>query len=465
MPIRHTRRRYDALIAPLIVTQLTALSSAAGASYRQKAEEQTAFCQTHFYQADAQRYHGSSPLDPKGLPYAMMWDNGVMLRALVVAAHYDPTTYRPLLDSFGAGLRDYWASRTAIPGFTAYCSGPDGNDKYYDDNAWMVLGFLEAYQETHDPKFLNWAKETQHFVLSGWDDRLGGGIYWHVKHQSKNTCVNAPAAVSALRLYELTGDRDQLDWALKIRKWVNATLQDSDGLYWDNINIDGHIEKTKWTYNTGLMIQANVLLYRLQHQKQDLREAERIADASIAAWQDPKTGAFQNDVSFTHLLCEGLLNLYQADHDRRYLDAVRRHAAYGYRTARDPQGGYWNHWTGNHKPDDRKSLLENASDARLFWLLAPYPDSDALYAQGMNSVRARQDVRAEALFREAANSDTEAVEARYQLWRVLVRHKKTAQAHAVEDELAHLSATPTLRTRLEAVGWRPQADNKAFVLE
>ncbi len=306
---------------------------------------------------------------------------------------------------------------------------------------------------------MQWSSETQAFVLSGWDDKEGGGIYWSLKHQGKATAANAPASVGALRLAAL-GDQEQRDWALHIVHWVDATLKAPDGLYWDNINLDGKIEKTEWTYNTGLMIQADLLLYQTQGDRQGLHEAERSADAAIAAWQDPKTGAFANNANFTHLLCEGLLRLYQADHDIRYLNAVRRHAAFGYRYVRDAQnGGYWNDWkVATHAPDERKSLLENASDARLFWLLAPYPDVDALYDSGVKAAASGDDARAEDLLQQAADSDTEAVEAHYRLWRVLRREHKGAAAQAQQQTLLALSADPALKARLLAVGWKPPTD-------
>jgi hypothetical protein len=435
-------------------------STPARADYRQQAEEQMDYIQAHFYDAPARRYHSRWPDDLKGLPYAFSWDNGVQWRALVDAARYQPAKYDPLLETYGEGLHQYyWDPQVAIPGFNAYCSGPGGDDKYYDDNAWLALGFLEAYAQTHQPKYLLWANETQAFVLSGWDEKLGGGIYWKLKHESKNTCVNAPAAVSALRLSVLGKEPDQLVWGQRLIAWTQATLQDKDGLYWDNIRLDSSIEKHKWTYNTALMIEANVLLYQLHHDRRDLAEAERLADASIAAWQDPETGRFQDDAKFSHLLCESLIRVYEADHQLAYLNAVRRHAAYGYRVVRDSMNrGYWSDWRAQtHKPDEAKSLIENASDARLLWLLTPYPDSTALYPQGLTAAGHGKDAQAENLFRQAANSDTDDVEARFRLWKVLLREKKTAAAAVEEKTLAKRAENEPLRKRLEAVGWRSQS--------
>ncbi len=363
----------------LFLPLLLALIAAAQADYRRQAEAQTDFVLAHFYDAAHGKYRDTYPQVPDALPWTTMWANGVQWRALVAAAQADPAKYGQALADFGQGLREYWDPEGPVPGFNAYCSGPGGDDKYYDDNAWLVLGFLEAYDVTRDPQCLRWAEETHAFVLSGWDDKLGGGLYWSLARLSKNTCTNAPAAVSALRLFALTGDPAHKEWADKIIAWTNAHLQDTDGLYWDAQTLDGTVEPTKWTYNTGLMIQAYVLLFRQNGEPDALREAGRLADAALAAWQDPATGAFQNNACFTHLLCEGLLWLYKAGSDVKYLDAVRGHAAYGDRVVRDPKGGYRNEWADPpRRPDAPKTLLENASDARLLWLLAPYSGLDAL---------------------------------------------------------------------------------------
>ena len=449
---------FPIVLLSLLVSLLGAAARPAAADYRQKAAAQMEYVQAHFYDAATGRYRSHFPDKPGGLPWAFMWDNGVQWRALVEAARTDPAKYKPILETYGEAMHQgYWDPRPkgSPPGFNAYCSGPGGDDKYYDDNAWLVLGFLEAYDLTHAPKYLAWAKETHAFVLSGWDDTLGGGLFWKIKHESKNTCVNAPAAVSALNLYATGAAPEQLGWGRRLRDWTDRTLRDTDSLYWDNIKRDGKIEKTKWTYNAALMIEADTRLAQITHDPQALKAAEKIADSAISTWQDPKTGRFQNDAVFTHLLCEALVRLYEADHNAAYLNAVRRHAAYGERSVRDAAGGgYWAHWDRTDHSGDEKTLIENAAVARIFWLLAPYADSQALQTQGQAALRRGKTAQAETLLRQAAASDTDAVEARYQLWKVLTRERKAADAQAEAQKLAALAADPALRTRLEAQGWR-----------
>ena len=247
------------------------------------------------------------------------------------------------------------------------------------------------------------------------------------------------------------------DWGLRLRDWTNATLQDkTDGLYWDNIRLDGSVEKTKWTYNTALMIESDLMMYQITKDPKQLAAAEKLADASLKEWQDPNTGRFQNDAKFTHLLCESLIQLYQSDHNIKYLNAVRRNAAYATHHVYDAAGGgYWGDWGAKtHKAGEEKDLLENASVARLFWMLAPYPDSGELLTRGVSLAGRGRDAAAEPLLRQAADSDAEAVEARYRLWKVLGREKKTAEAATQQAILVKKSEDPVLKKRLEAVGWK-----------
>lgn len=64
----------------------------------------------------------------------------------------------------------------------------------------------------------------------------------------------------------------------KLYDWTKEKLQDpSDYLYYDNLTLDGQVNKTKFPYNAGQMLQASVLLYNLTKQNSYLEEAQRLA--------------------------------------------------------------------------------------------------------------------------------------------------------------------------------------------
>ena len=360
-----------------------ALAAPARADYERKALEATEYIQRTFYDSEAKLYRPAVPVKSGDLPYEVMWGNGLQHSVLTFATKYEPEKYKPILYNFTDGLRRYWDKDAPIPGFDAYFASANDDDKYYDDNAWLVLSFIEAYDATQDDKFLTWAEQTHRFVLSGYDEKLGGGLYWHQqKKDGKNTCVSAPAAASALELYRVTGEAGHLQEARRLYNWTCARLQDNDGLFWDNVKLDGDIGKAKFTYNTALMLRDNVELWKVTGAPKYLAETRRIADESLESFVRPR-GNFADDAKFNNWLCEALLMTYQVTGDAKYLNAVRRHADFGYRQGRDASdGGYWNNWAAaRHQPDERKTLIENASAARIFWLLAPYDDLDALRAK------------------------------------------------------------------------------------
>ncbi len=395
-------------LASALALGTLAPSIPARANYRAKAVEQMDFIQRSFYDSQQAIYRGKTPVDPKGLPFDVSWGNGVQLSALAGATRLDPDRYKSTLIAFSGGLQRYWDDQVPIPGFDAYFASPTDNDKYYDDNEWFVLGLTESYNATKDARFLTWARQTQNFALSGWDDKLGGGIYWQQnKLESKNTCSNAPAAVSALALYNVEHKPEDLDWAKRIYAWTKSHLQDTDGLYLDNVAIaDGKITNWKFTYNSALMMRAAAGLWRATGDATYKADSIRIADASLKEFADPATGGFKDGARFNHLLSEALLEEYETTKDGRYLNAVRRDADFAYRNVRDTKnGGYFNDWKiQNRAPDERKELIENAAVARLFWLLTPYPDVEELQARGDDAFKRGDAIGAARLFREALAS-------------------------------------------------------------
>jgi rhamnogalacturonyl hydrolase YesR len=343
-------------------------------SYRQRAEALSQFIQENFWDAAAKRYRPAVPPDPNALPFDFMWANGIQFSALVGGMRYAPEHYRPLVDAFFEGLDAYFDRNANAPAYDAYFSSPGHSDKYYDDNAWMVLTFVEAYERTREQTFLERAATLQRFIYSGWDEKCGGGIYWRQDHTSKNTCSNAPTATAAVALSQHIATAYHLDWARRIVEWTNKTLQSPEGTFWDNIRIsDNHIEQAKWTYNTALMLRANLGLYRATQEKAYLAEAKRLAEASVKEFINPETGAFRDDANFSHLLVEAFLDLYQEAKTPYLLESARCNGDFVYQHVRDTgDGGYFVQWRNEPHRDVRKTLMANASVARLFWLLVPY---------------------------------------------------------------------------------------------
>ena len=315
------------------------------------------YIQENYWDTEEGLYSNRFPPDPN-LKWAFMWTCGVQFSALATAARNDKDVYGATMNRFFSGMDRYWATRHEPP---AYCAYPSGwRDLYYDDNAWMVITFAEAYEVTGDEKYLRRAKEVFRFVISGWDENLGGGIYWHVdtiKNPSKNTCSNAPSAVAALALGRCCEGEERQQYineAERLVSWTQHNLQAPDGLYWDNKTLSGTVEKTKWTYNTALMMRAHLRLFQLTDDEMHLVQAKRLAKASIA-FVNEETGAYRDGPRFSHLLVEAVLEVYDETGDESLLEQARKTVEH-----------FWDKW----QKDKYEELIENASVARMMWLIS-----------------------------------------------------------------------------------------------
>ncbi len=295
---------------------------------------------------------------PGGEGAATVWGAGVMFSALAGGARHDKDHERGMRRYFKA-LDRYWDTQVEIPGYEPLPTQGGGNDKYYDDNAWMVLTFLEAYDITGEKRYLERAEESLEFVLSGWDEQLGGGIWWHEGHKdgSKNTCANAPAALGCYRLSQyMAGERraELIEWGNKIVAWTVKQFQGDDLLFEDAVVVaTGKENKGKLTYNTALMIRNFIALYGLTGERAYLEETLRTADAAQSMIQG--NGAYRDKWRWSHLQVEADIELYRLTGTERYLKRAVDTAAHHYQV-----------W----KESPPEEMIDIASLARELWLLA-----------------------------------------------------------------------------------------------
>jgi predicted alpha-1,6-mannanase (GH76 family) len=158
------------------------------------------------------------------------------------------------------------------------------SNKYNDDIMWWAIACARAYRITNDDRYLTKARESFDFVYDNFhDDTLGGGLYWINERTSKNSCVNSPAAIAAVRLSVLLKDASYLEKAKGLYAWQKKTLTDGDGKVFDNIRRDerrrtDRIGRVSFTYNQGSFIGAGVLLYQQTRDRTYLDDAFKTAE-------------------------------------------------------------------------------------------------------------------------------------------------------------------------------------------
>lgn len=365
-----------ACLLPLLSTALIPAAGAETAkdshSARELGASALAAIQKSFYMPDRSLYaleiNTGKPSHP-----AWIWDASIQLGALCAAARLEPQTYLPQVKAYASALRSYRTMYHDRAGLDVN-PPPKSSDRYYDDNAWICLSLLEAYELTHDPQDLSLATDAYRFTMSGRDDALGGGIYWHEDRMtSKNACSSGPAMLAAIKFYQLTKEPGYLETARQLYDWTRQHLQDADGLVFDSIRVpSGSIGRAKLTYNSATLLRAACLLYQITGDKAYLVEARRIAHASEKRFVRTEDGIIPGSGKLGVKLIEAFLQLSDTDHDEHWRQVVGRCLS-SLREHQNESGWYPAEWQ-NPPPSQTQPvrLIDQSAPARAYWVAAEH---------------------------------------------------------------------------------------------
>ncbi|HZP84238.1 MAG TPA: glycoside hydrolase family 76 protein [Chthonomonadaceae bacterium] len=398
--------------------------------YAAEAARLTGAMQRAFWNAQTAQYRApvrsAETVDSEGAHNNgyVLWPCLLGFFALVEAEKTVPGRYAAPMRAVFNGLEAYFDPEEHA--YNAWLRFPGNNDKYFDDNAWLVIALVEAFEATKLAAYRERAIAiNERFLTRGWDaSGRPGGQRWGTDPtkpgtDDHNACSTASAALAALGLARLGVNRQaNLRRAEAALDWIVRRLRDTDGLIQDGLHApDWKVMPTKWTYNTGAPIRAYVEHHQLTGDKASLEEANRLARAATdrtkrlydGLVRDPERRFWYDSSFFVPHLVEGLLALCRVTGEEALRAEVRRNANYAYQYLRDPSDGlYWRNWrlwrigaaqvaawrrlTGQEQslePDEAerskesrydgvplaerplvKTLLANAGMARLFWLLA-----------------------------------------------------------------------------------------------
>ena len=163
-----------------------------------------------------------------------------------------------------------------------------------DDSGWSSIMYLDAYQATGDPIALECAEGLVNNAFNRWmDAQLGGGLWYSDAKQIKSL-YQVAIVLSALKIYELTGNQIYYTNAMQCYNWMETNLLRSniDNLYWCDFNSSGPVgqdrpedifEAGSVVYLGGNMGMAllHARLYELTGDTNYLNRAIRTANAII----------------------------------------------------------------------------------------------------------------------------------------------------------------------------------------
>lgn len=149
----------------------------------------------------------------------------------------------------------------------------------YDDMMWWIMALARAHQITGNATYLQKAESGFTRVWAGSYDPVDGGMYWDFNHSGKNSCINFPTVIGAMRLYTITGNSDYLIKAQSIYAWSKANLTNaSTGEVYDNKIGNNPPGGQAYTYNAGTAIGAAYALYKQSNEVTYLNDAKKYAE-------------------------------------------------------------------------------------------------------------------------------------------------------------------------------------------
>lgn len=325
-------KRNLSLIVFLLTTQV--VHAQKNPDYKQAANLIYKNINASFYEPLTGLYTETNSVANNPNKHSWLWPLCALIQGTNEMEVLDPK--KDYMSGVAAAIDQYYSAVPPSPAYQDYVTSERLSSRFFDDNQWIAIAYLDAYQRNKKPVYLEKAKMIyQHMVKAGLDTVAGGGLYWKEGElNSKNTCSNGPGILVALQLYKVTREKQYLELALSLYSWTNQHLQAPDGLYYDAIKVPSlKIDQTLYTYNTGSMLQSNVLLYALTKDKKYLDEAYRIAVAGKKHFF--KEGRLPGNYWFNAVMLRGYAELYQIDHNQEWIGFFQEDADRIWREERD----------------------------------------------------------------------------------------------------------------------------------
>lgn len=357
--------------------------------YHKRAKEVFDLIQTYYLDRATGLLQENYPVQTGDNAYSYLWpfDGYVSGAILLTQLGYD-VQLPAIVDNF----EKYWRENSAVSAVGGYGSSTNGTtgggDRFYDDNSIVGISLVEAYKITGDAVYLQRAGRIVDFLKSGIDNVQGGGLWWCENKKNitgdndsnKPACANGYATQFLLSYYEVCPDEAEkaavLEMAGGLYNWIKNNLKDTDHCYWNDLKNNGAVNHTKWTYNTGVMVQNGISLYRITNDQTYLTDAKNSAQGAYDYFVKTRNGVTlaypDHNPWFNSKLLKAYVDLYPLyEQAATYIHAYIKFIDYGYENARTNHGFFYEDWTGTNEGRYTQLLMQDAV-AESYGLIATY---------------------------------------------------------------------------------------------
>ncbi len=332
-----------------------------GVDFERWGGEVMAQLQSSFARSDG--LYSKTPTD--GWP-EFAWGQGIMLGANVAAAETDPAYLSRATKQAQEMRSRYRCYYNGYYGFDASYNGC--GDRYYDDNAWIALAYLELYELTGTQSYLDWAREILIFCMSGENGPTGtpnGGIRWHESNTTgASVCATAPTILANLLAYQFTDVQKYLTDAQRLYNWLKSSdLKSANWVYHET-------DQGPLGYQTAVMTQAATQLYIITGEENYLKEAQMMASSMEAQFINNDGVLTQHGKWGGHDMTNAYVELYEVDGNSHWLDVAATYLEYIYVNCLDGASGLYPEVWSNISGTYSNGLIDTASVARSYWKMA-----------------------------------------------------------------------------------------------
>lgn len=280
-----------------------------------------------------------------------------------------------LVNRFAHSSERYW--NRAIGGYAPYPDDRGSNvEVWFDDNGWLGLAFVNAYQATHSPRYLYDAQRAFRFIAThGWDAAKGGGMWWTTRHPYHSGPALASDALLGILLYELDHEAWQLEAVKTYVDWANANDDhDERQFYLEKPNAPNSVND----YVQSPLIYAQYLLCKDGQGEGYCVHAARLA-ATLSEQHVTAYGYHLNyGPQYDSIYLQWMMAYGQAVGDTYWTTLAQVNAAAA--ASHAAQGTWLGSWWGGRIPDPETHpgmFRTMASTSSLFAWTAAYSDGGA----------------------------------------------------------------------------------------